>query len=105
MRRALAPLLYADEELAELRRTRDPVLPAEASESAKLKKSEHRTKEGLLVQKWSSLIQSLGTLCRNTCRMKDDPDSPSFVRETDPDALQQRVFELLECTQYHEGPL
>lgn len=104
MRRALAPLLYADEDLAELRRTRDPVLPAGASESAKLKKTEHRTKDGLLVQKWSSLIQSLSTLCHNTCRMKDDPDSPSFVRETDPDTLQQRVFELLECTQYDEDP-
>jgi hypothetical protein len=103
MRRALAPLLYADEELEELRRTRDPVLPAEASESAKQKKAEHRTEEGLLVRCWSSLIQSLHTLCRNTCRMKDDPAGPSFVVETDANELQTRVFERLDCVQDGEA--
>jgi hypothetical protein len=102
MRRALAPLLYADEELEQLRRTRDPVRPAEASESAKAKKAEHRTADGLLVRSWSSLMQSLSTLCRNTCRMKDDPAGPSFVVETDANDLQRRAFELLACAQYGE---
>jgi transposase len=95
MRGALAPLLYADEELERLRRTRDPVLPAEPSASAKVKKVEHRTAEGLAVQSWSSLLQSLHTLCRNTCRMKDDADSPSFVVETEPNELQRSVYQLL----------
>ena len=104
MRRALAPLLYEDEELEALRRTRDPVLPAEASESAKVKKAEHRTEDGLPARSWSSLMQSLNTLCRNTCRMKDDPAGRSFVVETDADELQKRVFELLACTQCDEGP-
>ena len=103
MRRALAPLLYADEELEELRRTRDPVLPPEASESAKLKKAEHRTEDGLLARSWSSLLQLLSTLCRNTCRMKDDPAGPSFVVETDANDIQKRVFELLACAQYDEA--
>jgi transposase len=102
MRRALAPLLYADEELQERRRTRDPVRPAEASESAKAKKAGHRTEEGLPVRSWSSLMQSLSTLCRNTCRMKDDPADPSFVVETDANDLQQRAFDLLACAQYGE---
>jgi len=99
MRGALAPLLYADEELEQLRRTRDPVLPAEASASAKTKKVEHRTSEGLAVQSWSSLLQSLHTLCRNTCRMKDDADSPSFVVETEPNELQRYAYELMGCAQ------
>ena len=104
MRRALAPLLYADEELQELRRTRDPVLPAEASQSARIKKTEHRTEDGLRARSWSSLLQSLGTLCRNTCRLKDDSAGPSFVVETDANELQKRVFELLDCAQYDEVP-
>ena len=95
MRRALTPLLFADEELEELRRVRDPVLPAKPSQSVKLKKAEHRTEDGLAVQSWPSLLQSLHTMCRNTCRMKDDPAGPSFVVETDANDLQRRVFELL----------
>ena len=38
MRRALAPILFEDEKLPEDRKRRDPILPAKASESAKLKK-------------------------------------------------------------------
>jgi transposase len=104
MRRALAELLYAEEELDELRRKRDPVLPAETSESARAKKAEHVTEEGMRVRTWSSLIQSLSTLCRNTCRMKDDPQGPSFVVETDANDFQERALGLLECVQYHEAP-
>lgn len=96
MRRALAPLLYADEELESSRRTRDPVLPAEASESAQAKKASHRTGEGLVVQSWWGLLESLKTLCRNTCRMKNDAEGSSFVLETRPTELQRRAFELLE---------
>ena len=104
LRRSLGSLLYADEELEELGHTRDPVLPAGPSESAKVKKAEHRTEDGQRVQSWSSLLQSLSTMCRNTCRMKDDPDGPSFVVETEPTDIQRRVFELLDCTQCDEGP-
>ena len=102
LRRALAELLYEDEEIAALRRTRDPVLPAEPSDSVKLKKATHRTTGGLPARSWPSLILSLGTLCRNTCKIKGDPSSPSFVVETDANDLQQRVFELLACAQYDE---
>ena len=38
MRKALAPLLFDDEELDENRKTRDPVKPAKPSVSAKKKK-------------------------------------------------------------------
>jgi transposase len=99
MRAALAPLLYADEELPELRPHRDPVMPARPSESAQDKKNSHRGSEGLPVQSWVALLEELGTLCRNTCRMKDDPEGPSFVVETEPTALQRRALDLLGCTQ------
>jgi hypothetical protein len=99
MRAALAPLLYADEELETLRARRDPVLPAEASESAKLKKAGHQTPDGLPVQSWRSLLASLATLCRNTCRLNDDPAGPSFTVHTEPTDLQRRALELLGCTQ------
>jgi hypothetical protein len=39
MQRALAPLLFVDEERSEQGATRDPVAPATASASAKRKKS------------------------------------------------------------------
>lgn len=96
MRRALAELLYAEEDLEELRRTRDPVLPAKPSEAAKIKKAEHRTADGMRARSWSSLLQSLQTLCRNTCRMKDDPSGPGFVVQTEASPLQQRALELLD---------
>jgi hypothetical protein len=102
LRRAWAELLYADEELEERRGTRDPVLPAEPSESVLVKKATHSTPHGLPVQSWAGLLQALGTLCRNTCRMKDDPDGSPFVVETDPNDLQKRALALLGCVQYDE---
>lgn len=70
-------------------------MPAKASESVKVKRVEQRTEGGLPVQSWSGLLQSLRTICRNTCRMKDDPQGPSFVVEMAATDLQRRVFELL----------
>jgi hypothetical protein len=102
MRRALAELLDEDQALEALRSTRDPVLPAVASESARLKKATHRTAGGLPAQSWPSLLQALGTLCRNTCRMNGDPSGPTFVVHTDANELQQRALDLLACAQYDD---
>jgi transposase len=46
MRRAWAPLLFADEEVEVDREERDPVAPAEPSESAKQKRKTKRTETG-----------------------------------------------------------
>ncbi len=54
MRRALAPLLFEDEELDVLRYTRDPVAKAETSESAKRKKARLTTEDGFPVHSFSS---------------------------------------------------
>ena len=99
MRQALSPLLYADEELEALRPVRDPVLPAQASGSAQAKKACHHNPQGQHLQSWAGLLEELATLCRNTCRIKDDPDGPTFVIHTEPTPLQRRALELLGCTQ------
>jgi transposase len=95
MRRALAELLYADEELEAKRSNRDPVLPTEPSESALAKKATHRTERGLHVQTFGALLADLATLARNTCRVKNTPDGNTFVLHTDSTYLQKRAFELL----------
>ena len=69
MRKALAPLLFDDEELAERRKVRHPVKPAEASPSAKRKKARKTTADGLPVQSFSTLLAALGTRCRSRCRI------------------------------------
>jgi len=101
MRKALAPLLFEDEELEENRKTRDPVAPAVASESAKQKKSSGRKSRDLPVQSFSSMLKHLGILCRNRCRLWADPDAPAVHRLTEATPLQSKAFEFLglNCSQ------
>lgn len=96
MRKALAPLLFEDEEIGKLRRTRDPVAPAEPSASAKRKKARaQRSKEGFPVHSFQTLLQALSTRCRNTCQAKGQGAETAFTQVTEPDALQRRALELL----------
>ena len=95
MRKAVAPLLFDDEEVDEDRKKRDPVLPAKPSASAKRKKSERRTHDGLEIQSFETLMANLGTRSRNTCRLKTDPVGPTFYKYTEPALLQQRAYDLL----------
>ena len=95
MRRALAPLLFEDEEVEEDRKRRDPVAPTQPSESVKLKKTTRQTEDGLPLHSFSTLLEELGTLCKNTCRMKTGPSTEPFFQLTEASLLQRRVFELL----------
>lgn len=95
MRKALAPLLFDDEQREEERQKRDPVAPAKPSPSAKRKKTTRRTPEGLPVHSFGTLLQELATRCRHQCRVKSDPTMPLIRRLTQPTPLQQRAFELL----------
>jgi transposase len=95
MRLALAPLLFADEEIGENRKTRDPVAPAQPSGSAVKKRASHKTPEDLPVHSFKTLLQAMSTRCKNTCRLKAVSDS-TFTQITDPSPLQARVFELLK---------
>jgi transposase len=99
MRKALAPMLFDDEELPALRRTRPPVKPAKSSSSANRKKSAKLTSDGFPVHSFKTLLAELSTLNRNTCRIKTSPDSPSFHQLTNPTPLQKKAFSLLGCSQ------
>ena len=97
LRRAWAPLLFADEELEGERATRDPLRPAEPSASARRKKSLRRTADGLPVHSFRSLLNDLSTLSRNTCRFGEHPDTPNLFVLTDPTPLQSKALQLLHA--------
>ena len=99
MRKAWAPLLFDDEELDAARLSRDPVLPAQPSESAKRKKSERVTVDGYPVHSFETLLEELATCCRNRCRLKSDPAGATFDQVTELTPLQERALGLLKCTQ------
>jgi transposase len=96
LRRAWESLLFEDEELAEDRRRRDPVRPARASGSARLKKKTHATAGGLPVHSFRSLLAHLGTRCRNTCAVTGDPKGTTFHQVTEADAVQAEALRLLK---------
>jgi transposase len=96
MRKALASVLFDDEQLEHVRNTRDPVAPAQPSAHAKKKKLVRVTADGLPIHSFETLLIELATRCRNRCRIKSDPNATPFTHLTEPTPLQQRVFELLE---------
>lgn len=95
MRRALAPILFEDNELPLLRQQRDPVLAAQPSESAKRKKRTHRTEEGLPVHSFETLMAELASHGRSTYRLKSDDQAPTFTQTPQLTPLQTRAHELL----------
>jgi transposase len=96
LRQAWEPLLFEDEELVVDRRTRDPVAPAQSSESARRKKETHATPGGLPVQSFRTLMAHLGTRCRNTCLVPADPNRIPFCQVTEADALQAEALRLIK---------
>ena len=95
MRQALAPLLFQDEELEENRKKRDPVAQAKPSESVRRKKATRQTEDGLPVHSFRSLINSLGSRCRNTIRMTVGDLKIKKKETTELSMIQSRAFELL----------
>jgi transposase len=96
LRRAWESLLFEDEELVVDRKRRDPVAPARASESVRLKKKTHLTPEGLPVQSFRTLLAHLGTRSRNTCVASGDPQQTTFSQVTEADALQAEALRLVK---------
>jgi transposase len=95
LRQAWEPLLFEDEELAEERRHRDPVAPAQASKSARLKKQTRASSGGLPIQSFRTLLAHLGTRCRNTCVVTADHSQTTFRQVTEADALQAEALRLI----------
>ncbi len=97
LRKALAPLLFQDEDRDQLRHTRDPVAPAKSSLSAKHKKASRKTEDGLPVHSFATLIAHLGTQGRHHCCAKSDPKGPTFIQLTEPNDIQKRAFDLIDA--------
>lgn len=95
MRRALAPLLYDDEDKhrAEERR-KSAVAPAVRSDGAKRKAATKRTEDDEPVHSFRSLFLDLATLAKQRANTKL-ASGPSFTMYTNPTAFQQKVFKLL----------
>ena len=96
MLEAWRPLLFCDEDQP-AKATRDPVAPAERSESARRKAHTHTLEDGAQVHSFSTLLKRLSAIVRNTCRIPGER-SPGHVFDvvTTPDAKQQRAYELLQ---------
>jgi transposase len=97
MRQALASLLYVDGDLQHNRDQRDPVGKARTAPEVQRKKTERKSSDGLPLRRWDGLLASLATMVRNTCRIGEGAAAVRFTRHTEPNALQARVFDLLEA--------
>jgi transposase len=95
LRRAWRPLLFADEELATARNERDPVQPAEASQSAQAKKKTKRNTAGEPVHSFRTLLAELARQTRNTHVITGIEGKGSFTQVVDANALQAKAFALL----------
>jgi hypothetical protein len=94
MRRAWAPLLFAeDDPQGAAQRRGSPVKPARRSASAEAKALTKKTPEGETVHRFRGLLEHLATLTKNT--IQPAGDLPSFDRLTVPTPLQQKAFDLL----------
>ena len=95
MRRALAPLLFDDDDPAAAEAVRaSPVAPARRSKAARAKAGRKRTPDGLPVHSFQSLLGDLATLTRNRVR----PAVPGAMTAdilARPTPLQDRAFRLL----------
>ena len=95
MRRAWAPLLFAeDDPQGAAQRRGSPVKPARRSASAEAKALTKKTSEGETVHRFRGLLEHLSTLTKNT--IQPAGDLPSFDRLAVPTPLQQKAFDLLE---------
>ncbi len=94
MRRALAPLLFDEEdpEAAQAQRT-SVVAPAQRSAAAQDKAASKRTADGFPVHSFRSLLADLATLTRNRVRMGER----TFDMLATPTAVQQRALDLLQA--------
>jgi hypothetical protein len=96
LRRALAPLLFHDTDIAAARAERSsPVAKTEPSPTAKTKKAIKRNPAGQPVMDFADLIAHLGTLARNTVTTSLQKGH-SFTLHTRPTAIQETAFQLLE---------
>ncbi len=99
MREAWRPLLFCDEEL-EAKALRDPVAPAQRSESAQHKVRTKTLEDGTQVQSFQTLIESLSGIVLNLVYAPGfDDDTGAFEIITTPNQTQQQALDLLKTIQ------
>jgi hypothetical protein len=91
LRRALAPLLFSDEQPQQ---QSSPVLPAQRSASAHPEARTKRTAEGLAVQSFHDLLKDLATIVKNRIRPALKSLAP-FEIVTRPTPQQKHALQLL----------
>jgi len=95
MRKALAPILFDDDDPEAAQAQRNSVVePAQRSPSAQAKAHMKRTKEGWPVHSFQTLLKDLATICRNRIQPRV-PGAHAFDKITIPTAVQQRALQLL----------
>ncbi len=101
LKHAWSALSFADEHLPQHRAERDPVASAQPTEDVQTKKVERQTKEGNELQSFRTLLNEMGTQCRNTCELGEGSSAVQITKVTDPTPLQTEAFRLLEdyCSQ------
>jgi transposase len=94
MRRALAPLLFQDDdpEAGTAKRT-SPVAKAERSDSAEAKASKRVNDEGFPVHSFKGLLRHLATQAR--AEVRNDALGLTLWKTVEPTPLQEQAFELL----------
>ncbi len=96
MRRALAPILFEDDDpQAAAAARKDIVSPAERSSKAKSKDFLKRTEDGMPVHSFQTLLKDLATLTRNEVRVGEQ----TLQMLATPTPVQQRALELLKVSQ------
>jgi len=95
LRDALKPLLFDDEERRDINATRDPVAPAKPSASARRKKTVRLTQSAYPVHSFTTLLEGMGTICKNRCRAGAGDHAAPVTLVTQPNAWQAEVYRLL----------
>ena len=95
MMEAWRPLLFADED-QRAKQSRDPVAQAKRSDEALAKISSKRLPDGTPAHSFQSLLRSLATIVRNSCRRQGAEINEScFTMDTTPSSGQARALQLL----------
>lgn len=95
MRKALAPILFDDDDPQGAKAQRSSIVaPAQRSASAQVKARHKRTKENLPVHSFQTLLKDLATICKD--RIKPNvPGVPEFNKITLPTPVQAKALQLL----------
>jgi hypothetical protein len=94
MRRALAPILFQDDDRPAAAKARKSIVaPAKRSPRAEAKAASKRTDDGFRVASFRSCLTSLATITRNDVAAQG---LPPFTKISKPTAAQSRAIELLD---------